>query len=58
MQPIISVKVDPRMKVALKKLADKQFITISSVIKQSAEKHLQENGIDWREESPEEDPAK
>lgn len=58
MQPIITLKVDPRMKLALKKLADKQFTSVSSVLKQAAERHLQENGIDWRNEKPEEDPSK
>lgn len=50
MQPLISIKVDPRMKAALKKLADKQFISVSAAIKQAIEKHLHENGIDWRKE--------
>jgi len=53
MQPLITIKVDPRMKAALKKLADKQFISVSGAVKQAIEKHLQENGVDWREEEPE-----
>lgn len=56
MQPIVTLKIDPRMKAALKRLADKQFISVSAVLKQAAEKHLSENGIDWREEDPEKEP--
>ena len=48
---MINIKVDPKMRTAIKKLADQQFISMSAVIKQSIEKHLQENGIDWREEA-------
>ena len=53
MPTLITLKVDPKMKAALKKLADTQFISISAVIKQAAEKHLLEHGIDWRKEEPE-----
>jgi len=45
-----SIKLDPRMKKALAKLAEQQMIPITSVIKQAIDKHLQEHGIDWREE--------
>ena len=38
------------MKAALKKLADKQFISVSAAVKQAIERHLEENGIDWRQE--------
>ena len=47
---MVNVKMDPRMQEAIKKLAEKQFSSMSSVIKQAIEKHLQELGIDWREE--------
>jgi len=50
MNVILNLKIDPRMKSALKKLADKQFISVSAVVKQAIERHLQENGIDWRKE--------
>lgn len=53
MQVLLNFKVDPRMRSALKKLAEKQFISVSAAIKQAIEKHLVEHGIDWREE-PEE----
>jgi len=51
MQSILTLKIDNRMKAALKKLADKQFISVSAAVKQAVEKHLEENGIDWRQES-------
>jgi predicted transcriptional regulator len=47
---MINIKVDPKMRTAIKKLADQQFISMSAVIKQAIEKHLQENAINWREE--------
>ena len=45
-----SIKLDPKMKAALEKLAKEQFISVSSVIKQAIAKFLQEQGIDWRKE--------
>lgn len=42
------------MKSALKRLADKQFISVSAAVKQAIEKHLKEYDINWREEGSEE----
>lgn len=53
MEDLLSIKVDPRMKIALKKLADKQFNSISGIVKQAVEKHLEEQGVDWRKEDSE-----
>ena len=50
MQELLTLKLDSRMKSALKKLADKQFISVSAAVKQAIERHLQDQGIDWREE--------
>ena len=50
MSELLSIKIDPRMKAALRKLADRQFISISAAVKQAVERHLQEHGIDWRKE--------
>ena len=50
---MINIKVDPKMRTAIRKLADQQFISMSAVIKQAIEKHLKENGINWREEQVE-----
>ena len=46
-----SIKLDPKMKRALEKLAEKNFVPVSSLIKQALDKYLQEQGINWREES-------
>ncbi len=48
---MVNVKMDPRMQEAIKKLAAKQFSSMSSVIKQAIEKYLQDQGIDWRKET-------
>ena len=53
MTKMINIKVDPKMRTAIRKLADQQFISMSAVIKQAIEKHLKENGINWREEKVE-----
>ncbi len=50
---MLTVKVDPRMKNAIQKVARKHFISMSAAIKQAIEKYLQEHGIDWREEKDE-----
>ncbi len=47
---MISIKVDPRMKKALEKLAEKEFTSVSGLLKKGAEKVLQEHDIDWRKE--------
>ncbi len=54
MQTLLTLKIDPRMKSALKRLADKQLISVSAAVKQAIEKHLQEYEIDWRKEGIEE----
>ena len=50
MNIVMSIKLDPRMKQALQKIAEKNFVSISAVVKQAVDKHLQEQGIDWRKE--------
>ena len=45
---IVTLKMDPRMKASLKKLADEQFISVAAVIKQAIDKDLAEKGVDWR----------
>jgi len=51
---MINIKIDPKMRTAIRKLADRQFTSMSAIIKQAIEKHLSEHGINWREEEPEE----
>ena len=42
--------MDPRMKKALEKVAEKEFSSIPGILKKSADEYLHENGIDWQEE--------
>jgi predicted HicB family RNase H-like nuclease len=51
MQTMLNLKIDPRMKAALKKVADKQFISLSAATKQALEKYLSDRGVDWRKEN-------
>ena len=50
---MINVKLDPQMHEALRSLADKEFSTISTLVKQAIDKFLNEKGINWREEKSE-----
>jgi hypothetical protein len=45
----VSIKMDPKMKEALEKLAKSEYTSVSGLMKKAAEKLLQEHGIDWRE---------
>jgi predicted transcriptional regulator len=47
----VTVKMPPKMKKALEKLAQKEFSSVSGILKKAAEKHLLEHGIDWRKET-------
>lgn len=44
----VSIKMPPQMKKALEVLAEKEFSSVSGILKKAAEKYLQEHGIDWR----------
>jgi predicted DNA-binding protein len=46
----ISIKVPPEMKTALEKQAEKEFTSVSGLLKKAAEKYLREQGVDWKEE--------
>ncbi len=48
---VISIKVDPKMKKALEKLAEKEFSSVSGILKKAAEKYLLEHDIDWQSEN-------
>ncbi len=48
-----TIKMPPKMKKALIRLAEQEFSSVFGILKKSAELYLKENGIDWREE-PEE----
>jgi predicted transcriptional regulator len=45
-----SIKLDPKMKQALEKLAKKNFVPVSSIIKQAIAKYLDDHGVNWQEE--------
>lgn len=47
---MVNIKMDPKMRDALKGIAEKQFSSVSAVVKQAIEQYLQAQGINWREE--------
>jgi predicted transcriptional regulator len=49
MKIMITIKLDPKMKKGIEKLADEQLVNMSTVIRQAVDKHLKEHGIEWRE---------
>ena len=56
MQVLLNLKVDPKMKAALKRVAEKQFISVSAAVKQSIERYLKDQGVDWRKEEVKNQP--
>lgn len=46
---MITIKIDPKMKKGIEKLAGEQLVNTSTVIRQAVDKYLKEHGIDWRE---------
>ena len=48
---MINIRIDPKMKAALEELAEIQLVSMSTVIRQACDKHLRENGIEWRDTS-------
>jgi predicted transcriptional regulator len=47
----VTVKMPPAMKKALERIAEKEFSSVSGIIKKAAEKYLLEQGLDWRKDS-------
>jgi len=47
---MITLKIDPRMKQALEKVAKKEFSTVSGILKKSAQEYMEKQGIDWEKE--------
>ena len=45
----VTIKMPPEMKKALEKLAEKEFSSVSGILKKAAEMYLLDQGIDWRE---------
>ena len=54
----VTVKMPPAMKKALEQISQKEFSSVSGILKKSAEKYLLENGIDWRKVSVKEKSKK
>ena len=50
MKIMITIKLDPRMKKGIEKLAHEQLVNMSTVIRQAVDKYLKEHDIDWRAE--------
>jgi predicted transcriptional regulator len=50
MKMSLSFKVDPRLKKALENLAQQENRSLSNYVVTLLMKHLQEHGVDWREE--------
>ena len=44
----LSFKVDPKLKDALLKLADKENRSLSNYVVTALMKHIENHGIDWR----------
>jgi len=44
----VTIKMPPEMKKALEKLSEKEFSSVSGILKKAAEKYLLEQGVDWR----------
>jgi predicted transcriptional regulator len=53
MKIMITLKLDPKMKKGIEKLAEEQLVNMSTVIRQAVDKHLKEHDIDWRKEDTE-----
>ncbi len=49
MKIMITLKLDPKMKKGIEKLADEQLVNMSTVIRQAVDKYLKEHDINWRE---------
>jgi hypothetical protein len=55
---MIGIKIDPKMKEALEKVAQSKFMSMSGYIKAACEKALLEDGIDWKTIPESRPPAK
>lgn len=47
---MISLKIDPKMKKALECVAEKEFSSLSGILKKAADEYLSKKGIEWRKE--------
>ena len=54
----VTIKMPPEMKKALESLAEKEFSSVSGILKKAAEKYLLEHGMDWRKDPVKDKPKK
>jgi len=47
---MINIRVDPRMKQAIEKVAKKEFSSVSGIIKKAVQEYMEKQGIDWEKE--------
>ena len=45
---MLSIKIDPKMKKALEQVAEKEFTSVSSIVKKAIAEHLTKHGVDWQ----------
>jgi predicted transcriptional regulator len=46
----VTIKMPPEMKAALEKQAEREFTSVSGLLKKAAEQYLKGQGVDWRQE--------
>jgi hypothetical protein len=47
---MINIRIDPRMKQAIEKVAKKEFSSVSGIIKKAVQEYMEKQGIDWEKE--------
>ena len=47
---VINIRIDPRMKQAIEKVAKKEFSSLSGIIKKASQEYLEKQGVDWEKE--------
>jgi predicted transcriptional regulator len=47
---MINIRIDPRMKQAIEKVAKKEFSTVSGIIKKAVQEYMEKQGTDWEKE--------
>lgn len=52
---MINIRIDPRMKKAIEKLAENEFSTLSGIVKKAVQEYLEKNDIDWKKEDIEDE---
>ena len=47
---MINIRIDPRMKQAIEKVAKREFSSVSGIIKKAVQEYMEKHGIDWEKE--------